>query len=133
HHGIMGTIRPRSVFNLPAAWEHPWLFAGVHAAFFAFACIACIINWWLHEKARLATQAQTQLLSTIVDSLRDGLMVIDPEGRVLLRNPAGVELMGTEDETPGLTAAERCGLFRPDGTPLAQHELPSEQALAGRR
>ena len=94
HHGIMGTLDPRSVYNHPAAWERPWLFAAAHAAFFATACIACIVNWWLHERARDTSQAQSQLLSTIVDSLRDGLVVIDANGEILLRNPAGVSLMG---------------------------------------
>ncbi|GAA1163995.1 sensor histidine kinase [Nocardioides aquiterrae] len=131
HHGIMGTISPKSVFNLPAAWEHPWLFAGVHAGFFAFACIACIINWWLHENARLATQAQTQLLSTIVDSIRDGLVVLDSEGRTLLRNPAGVALMGgLEYESHSVGAPDGKGLFHLDGRPLSHDELLHVQALA---
>lgn len=131
HHGIMGTLRPKSVYNMPAAWEHPWLFAGVHAAFFACASIACVVNWWLHEKARLATQAQTQLLGTIVDSLRDGLMVVDPQGNVLLRNPAGMALLGGDlPVTPGVGASERYGLCHPDGTPLEDDELLHEQALA---
>ena len=52
HHGIMGTLNPEAVYDHPAARDRPWVFAGVHAAFFAFASAACIVNWWLHERAR---------------------------------------------------------------------------------
>jgi mannitol-specific phosphotransferase system IIBC component len=60
HHGVMGTLDPRSVYNHPAAWERPWVFAAVHAGFFASACIACVVNWWLHERARTTAQAQSR-------------------------------------------------------------------------
>ncbi len=131
HHGIMGTLDPRSVYNHPAAWERPWLFAAAHAAFFATACIACIVNWWLHERARAASQAQSQLLSTIVDSLRDGLVVIDANGEILLRNPAGVSLMGGVSwDGPNGGQGQPYGLFRPDGAQVTQQELPHVQALA---
>ncbi|MEI5672860.1 MULTISPECIES: sensor histidine kinase [unclassified Nocardioides] len=134
HHGVMGTSDPRAVYNHPAAWEHPWLFAVVHAAFFACASIACVVNWWLHERARDAAQAQTRLLSTIVDSLQEGLAVVDREERVLLRNPAGVALLGGSDHRArGIGPAEGYGLHHLDGRPVARHELPHVQALAGHR
>ena len=132
HHGIMGTLEPRSVYNHPAAWERPWLFAAVHAGFFAAASIACVYNWSLHERARASSQAQARLMSTIVDSLDDGLAVVDADGRILLRNPAGVALMGAVDpDATRVAPAQEYGLFHPDGTPLAEEELPYVQALAG--
>lgn len=132
HHGLMGTVNPQAVYNHPAARERPWVFAGVHAAFFAFAAGACLANWWLHERARLVSQSQARLLSTIVDSLRDGLVVIDARGEVLLRNPAGSALLG--ELTPGdnvADAAERYGLTRPDGAPADYRVLLDQEALAG--
>lgn len=134
HHGIMGTLNPTAVYNHPAAREQPWVFAGVHAAFFACASIACVVNWWLHERARQATQAQMQLMSAIVDSLRDGLVVIDSKGRILLRNPAGVELMGgLNDDRHTVSANDDFGLFHTDGTAIAEHELLHVRALAENR
>lgn len=131
HHGVMGTLHPRSVYNHAAAWERPWLFAAVHAGFFASACIACVVNWWLHERARNTSQAQSQLLSTIVDSLHDGLMVIDADGEMLLRNPAGDVLMGGVDRDAPMVDPQRQGLFHPDGAPVTRQELPYVQALNG--
>ncbi len=130
HHGVMGTADPRAVYNHPAAWERPWLFAAVHAGFFACASIACIVNWWLHERARDAAQAQARLLATIVDSLQEGLVVLDMQERVRLRNPAGEALMGGGGGgAPG--RADGYGLYHPDGRQVAGHELPFRQALAG--
>jgi len=52
HHGVAGTIDPKSVYDHSDAWRHPWRFAVIHAVFFGSACIGAIINWRLHEKAR---------------------------------------------------------------------------------
>jgi diguanylate cyclase (GGDEF)-like protein len=52
HHGVMGTLDPPSVYNHTGAWDHPWRYAFIHAAFFGSACVGAIINWRLHERAR---------------------------------------------------------------------------------
>jgi diguanylate cyclase len=52
HHGVMGTVDPQTVYNHSGAWDHPWRYAFIHAAFFGSACVGAIINWRLHEKAR---------------------------------------------------------------------------------
>ncbi|GAA2698248.1 hypothetical protein GCM10010428_80910 [Actinosynnema pretiosum subsp. pretiosum] len=67
---------------------------------------------------------QAGLLAAIIDSMADGLVVVDREGNAKLRNPAAQRLMGDAD-----TAV----LTRPDGTPLAAADLPHAVALSGRR
>ena len=52
HHGVMGTLSPETVYDHADAWKHPWVWAFVHAAFFAAACVGSVVNWRLHEKAR---------------------------------------------------------------------------------
>jgi hypothetical protein len=37
HHGVMGTVAPDSVYNHKSAYDHPWRYAVIHAAFFAAA------------------------------------------------------------------------------------------------
>ncbi len=130
HHGWMGTVDPRTVYNHPAAWERPWLFAAVHATFFACACLACIVNWWLHERAREAAQAQSRLLTTIVHSLHDGLVVTDADGEVLLSNPATDRLLAGVAWRPSATS-DGAGLRHPDGRPVGHREMPHVRALAG--
>jgi diguanylate cyclase (GGDEF)-like protein len=59
HHGLVGTLDPRGVYDHGSAVQHPWRWAFVHAAFFASACVGAIINWKLHEEARSAEQSLT--------------------------------------------------------------------------
>ena len=132
HHGWMGTVDPHQVYNHPGAWAHPWLFAAVHATFFACACLACIVNWWLHERAREEAQAQSHLLSTIVESMRDGLVVTDAAGGVLLRNPSSTTLLEGVDwrlPAPGEITRGQVLLRPDDGTPVSDEEMPHAQAL----
>jgi signal transduction histidine kinase len=52
HHGIMGTIDPKSVYNHPAAQTHPWRWALIHAGFIAAAGAAAVCAWRLNEDIR---------------------------------------------------------------------------------
>jgi diguanylate cyclase (GGDEF)-like protein len=59
HHGLVGTVDPKAVYDHSSAWQHPWRWAFVHAFFFAAACVGAVINWKLHEQARSAEQSLT--------------------------------------------------------------------------
>jgi diguanylate cyclase (GGDEF)-like protein len=62
HHGIMGTLDPRAVFDTPAAWARPWAWAGLHALFVALAGVAGVTAWGLNERVRdRMREAQRQL------------------------------------------------------------------------
>jgi diguanylate cyclase (GGDEF)-like protein len=62
HHGVMGTLDPRVVFNTPAAWHDPWAWAGLHALFVALAGAAGVTAWGLNERVReRMREAQRQL------------------------------------------------------------------------
>ena len=62
HHGIMGTIDPRAVFDDRAAWNDPWAWAGLHALFVALAGAAGVTAWGLNERVRdRMREAQRQL------------------------------------------------------------------------
>jgi diguanylate cyclase (GGDEF)-like protein len=62
HHGVMGTLDPRAVFDTRAAQEHPWAWAGLHALFVALAGVAGVTAWGLNERVRdRMREAQRQL------------------------------------------------------------------------
>ncbi len=62
HHGVMGTIDPRAVFDEAAARRHPWAWAGLHALFVALAGAAGVTAWGLNERVRdRMREAQRQL------------------------------------------------------------------------
>jgi hypothetical protein len=50
HHGLIGWLSPRDVYNHPAAINHPWKWALVHGAFIAAESIALLIAWHLGEE-----------------------------------------------------------------------------------
>lgn len=87
--------------------------------------------------AELATERedarrQADLMHAIIDSMADGLAVIDESGQVTMRNPAGVRLLGGQI-SPGdvITGAGHYGIMHSDGTPMSDEELPAVRALAG--
>jgi signal transduction histidine kinase len=83
--------------------------------------------------AEAESRRQAGLLRAIMDSIGDGVGVVDEHGAFLLHNPAAKELLGIDmdNNDPGAWQ-EHYGLFRPDGrTPFPVEELPLMRALAG--
>jgi len=71
HHGVLGTFEPKSVFDRPEEWAHPWLWAGIHAAFVGAAGAAALVAWRLNEDVRAEMRgAHRQLeIASETDSL----------------------------------------------------------------
>jgi signal transduction histidine kinase len=81
---------------------------------------------------RVATE-QAALVRTILDTMADGVSVIDGTGRLILRNPAAQELLGDIRRGPdGSVESTACGLRHLDGRALQPDESPMALALAGR-
>jgi diguanylate cyclase (GGDEF)-like protein len=53
HHGLLGVLSPTSVYNHPAAWEHPWERALIHGVFVLAASAANMLAWRLNEHQAL--------------------------------------------------------------------------------
>jgi signal transduction histidine kinase len=71
--------------------------------------------------AEQAATRQAGLMSAIVESTDDGLDVVDPAGRVLLRNPAALSLFGGPTGYAGMTL--------PDGSPIDESALVAAHGL----
>lgn len=90
-------------------------------------------------RARDTAQAQAELYGTIVDTMGEGVRVVDRDGRVLVRNPAATRLLlgvkrdpqapATEGEAEG--ESDLRGIRNMDGSPLAPEDLPFRRSLAG--
>jgi signal transduction histidine kinase len=52
HHGIGGAIDPSSVYNHPAAQQHPWRWAAIHGVAISIAAALSIWTWKLNEELR---------------------------------------------------------------------------------
>jgi len=77
-------------------------------------------------------RAQGTMVRTIVDSMADGLSVIDSRGTVVLRNPAAAYLVGSpQQDESGTLDIDAYGLRHADGRALSPEESPMALALTG--
>src|SRR5215208_1508229 len=90
-HGIVGVLAPHAVYNHPDAWDNPWKWAGIHAAFVVAASIAGIVSWRLNE----AALAQAQQL---LQSAGEGIFGLDVTGNITVVNPVATRMLGYKDE-----------------------------------
>jgi HD domain len=70
HHGVIGMLDPRAVFDRPEEWAHPWVWASIHAAFIAAAGIASIGAWRLNENVRANMRSAYQRVEELSETER---------------------------------------------------------------
>jgi PAS domain S-box-containing protein len=110
HHGIVGVLDPRSVYNHADAIANPWTWAFIHAGFVLAASVAMIVNWRAHE----TSQAYTEL---ILDSAGDGICGVDATGVITFMNPSGARTLGWDrGELVGRPIQDVLLPRAPDGT-----------------
>jgi diguanylate cyclase (GGDEF)-like protein len=64
HHGVMGTLDPKSVYGDHAAAErHPWEWAGIHAAAIGALAGVNLVSWRSNERARVSDDHSRAQLS----------------------------------------------------------------------
>jgi diguanylate cyclase (GGDEF)-like protein len=61
-HGVTGIVSPKSVYNHPDAWSHPWRWAFIHGAFVVAASAASITAWSMAEADHRRHKADTARL-----------------------------------------------------------------------
>ncbi|MDF9714620.1 MASE1 domain-containing protein [Nocardioides sp. ChNu-153] len=85
----------------------------------------------LHASEREAT-AHAALLGSVLEQMRDGVVVVDEHHRVVLRNEAAGRILGRRGERPDVVEpAAAYHLVETDGTPVGDEDLPYRRALAG--
>jgi len=84
-------------------------------------------------RSEKAHQKQSRILQSILDSMSDGVIVADDEGRLILVNPAAKRMLRLDDEpAPHDQWAHRYGLYLPDMvTPYSMDQFPLMQAVKG--
>jgi len=80
-----------------------------------------------------ALRQQTTILQSILDSMGDGVVVVDTEGRLVRYNPAAQQILGDALEAAFRTQpGGRAVSYWPDRvTPYADHDLPLARAIRG--
>jgi len=80
--------------------------------------------------AQEAAESQAELMSTIIDSMHDGVSLVDERGQVVLRNPAGAELIRSAPDARNFVMDSKFALTV-DGRPMGSEDFPWVRAFKG--
>ncbi len=80
------------------------------------------------EAARDESERRAALLATILDTMEEGVEVVDADRTVILRNRHAAELLGLRAGAGAVLPPGSAGLFHPDGRAVADDELPHRLA-----
>jgi diguanylate cyclase (GGDEF)-like protein/PAS domain S-box-containing protein len=84
------------------------------------------------RQSALELRREEQFLQVLLDTLEEGIVACDDEGRITVFNPAARQLHGlSEGADPLGSIPTDQGLRRPDGSPMAQRENPLIRAMSG--
>ncbi|MCZ8096499.1 MAG: ATP-binding protein [Burkholderiales bacterium] len=103
----------------------------------ALIALACAVGFYLYL-GRMLTQldpsrAVPDRVRNALDTLAEGLMLVDGEGRVVLANATLCELLGRSSEALAGRPASGLGWFAGDGGSIDAADLPWTRALAQTR
>jgi signal transduction histidine kinase len=70
-------------------------------------------------------------MSTIIDSMHDGVTLVDERGQVIKRNPAGAEMVRTSPDALNNVRDSGFTMTTTDGRRIAGSDLPWVRAMAG--
>ena len=83
-----------------------------------------------HAAAEL--RQEEQFLQVLLDTLEEGIVACDAEGRITVFNPAARRLHGLRDESDPIgSIPDGRGLLRADGSPMEAREDPLIRAMSG--
>jgi signal transduction histidine kinase len=82
-------------------------------------------------QARVESEARARLLGAVLETMQEGVVVVEEGGDVLVANSASRALLGVRDLPATMRCAADYSLFHGDGTPLADHEMAALRALDG--
>ena len=98
HHGIVGTLYPKDVYNHPAAWANPWTWAAIHAGFVLAASAAQITAWRFTEdqyrRAEAGLRARDRRFRSLIEESSDGITVIGANGSIIYDSPSVATILG---------------------------------------
>ena len=128
HHGVMGVLQPRSVYNNPDAVAHPWRWAVVHGAFVLAAGLTHIASWRTNEQ-QLLLDALTGLPSRLqlMSRLQTALARLDRTGHKVAVLFIDLDRFKVVNDSLGHHAGDRLLLAVTERLRKAvrRHELPA--------
>jgi signal transduction histidine kinase len=83
------------------------------------------------SRSEAVSESQAEVLAAIIDAMHDGLTVIDENGQVLRRNPAGAQMVRTDPDHLNNIRESTFTLMNGDGRVLRPTDYPWVRAIAG--
>ena len=132
------TLQERGPFAAVGPWSEEVLVAQLFIAL--VFCLGILLSLGRGERlsltanlssARAVSESQAEVLSAIIDTMHDGVTLIDESGQVLRRNPAGAELVRTETDRLNNIGEWHFTMTTHDGRALREDEYPWVRAIAG--
>jgi PAS domain S-box-containing protein len=125
---LMGTV----VFYWPVYWLDGLVKALTAAvSFFTVLALGKLMPYLLEMKRPEEVEEEARLLQFILQESHQGIIAVRKDGTFLYFNDKAKELLGTDAEFPMRDWSSRYMVFRLDGTPCPNDELPLVRALRG--
>jgi signal transduction histidine kinase/CheY-like chemotaxis protein/HPt (histidine-containing phosphotransfer) domain-containing protein len=103
----------------------------------ALIALSCFTGFWLYLGWMLQqldpARAVPERVRNALDTLAEGLLLVDAQGRIVLANASLCELLGTSGDALAGKPAAALGGCADDGSPIGAAALPWSVALAERR
>jgi signal transduction histidine kinase len=135
---VIFTIQERGAFAAVGSWNEKVL---VSQLFIGLVfCLGILLALGRGERLSLTatlsrsqavSESQAEVLTAIIDSMHDGLTVIDETGQVLRRNPAGAEMVRTAPDRLNNLRDSEFTIMTTEGRVLAPDDYPWARAIAG--
>jgi signal transduction histidine kinase len=108
HHGVFGVWQPEAVYNHPAAIDHPWHWAAIHAGFVIAASAASIAAWRISEQAAMVVADQQAHEEELRSRRRHALEIQDDivQGIVVAKLARSLEDLPQLDQALDATLAK---------------------------
>jgi diguanylate cyclase (GGDEF)-like protein/PAS domain S-box-containing protein len=111
HHGVVGVLLPRYVFDHQAAQSNPLMWAAIHALFVLAASAAHVTSWRLvetqHDRAKEEIRASGARFQALIEHSSDGVTVADAQGNIVYDSPAVTRVLGfAADERLGKSSMD---------------------------
>jgi diguanylate cyclase (GGDEF)-like protein/PAS domain S-box-containing protein len=100
HHGLMGALDPKGVYDHQDAIDHPWKWALIHGGFVLAAGIVAVIAWRLNEGVRAEAAESERRFRGAFEGAPIGMILFTfgGEGKVTQVNEAMTEITGRSRE-----------------------------------
>jgi signal transduction histidine kinase/integral membrane sensor domain MASE1 len=135
---VLFTMAGRGSFAMIDSWHEQVLIAQLFIAL--VFCLGTLLALGRAERqaltrtlsaARAESEGQALLMTTVIDSMHDGVSVIDEHGQVRKRNPAGAEMVRSSPDVLNHLRDSGFTMTTPDGSEIPAQDYPWNRALAG--